>query len=61
MPLINVKSANVRAAVLSIFAAGTASRAALAALQTRKGSRAEQLFGSGTRITAEDLAKARDS
>ena len=61
MQLINVKSTNVRAAVTSIFAAGTSSRTALAALQKRKGSRAEQLWGADVRVTAEDLAKARDA
>lgn len=55
---INVKSTNVRAAFGAMFGAGTTTRANLLALQSRNGSRAEILFGSGTRITHTDVAIA---
>lgn len=55
---LSVKNTNVRAAFLLIFGAGTASRAALGALQTRNGSRAEELFGEGTVITSDQVAQA---
>jgi hypothetical protein len=42
-----------------IFPAGTGTRNRLIALATRNGSRAEQLFGANTRLTNEDIAKAR--
>jgi len=52
-------NANVRAAFQAMFAAGTATRTALTALLTRKGSRAEQLFGAGAAVTAEHVSDAR--
>lgn len=55
---IYVKGPNTRAAFAAAFGAGTTSRANLLALQQRKGSRAEQLWGSGTAITNSDVAKA---
>lgn len=55
---INVKNANVRSSFLAMFAAGTTTRANLAALQSRDGSRAEQLFGAGTSISITDVARA---
>jgi hypothetical protein len=55
---VNVKSANVRAAFLAMFGAGTATRTALAALQKRDASLAENLFGAGTHITHIDVAIA---
>lgn len=42
---INVQGTNTRAAFLQAFGAGTTTRSNLVALQTRPGSRAEQLFG----------------
>jgi hypothetical protein len=49
--------ANVRAAFLAMFAAGTATRTALAALASRPGSRAEQLLGGS--VSMQDVARAR--
>ncbi len=48
---INVRSANTRAAFLAMFAGGTATRTNLGAIQTKDSSRAEQLFGVGTRVS----------
>lgn len=48
----------VRANVLQVVT-GSTSRTRLAALETRKGSRAEQLFGAGTSVRHEDVMKAR--
>lgn len=59
LPTIPVKNAAIRAQILAIWAAGTATRANLAALQTRPGSRAEQLFGAGTVVSHQDIAKSR--
>jgi len=42
---VNVESANVRAAFMAIFPSGSTTRANLGALQSRDGSRAEELFG----------------
>ncbi len=56
--VITITNANVRTILASIFGAGSATRTALLALQTRKGSRAEQLFGSGVFVTADDIAIA---
>lgn len=42
-----------------MFPAGTGTRARLVALAERPGSRAEQLFGPGVRVTHEDVAQAR--
>jgi hypothetical protein len=53
---VYVKGANTRAAFLAAFAGGTTTRTNLAALQTRKGSRAEQLFG--VPVTDGDIEKA---
>lgn len=44
--------------VKEIFASGTTSRTQLATLQTRDGSRAEELFGVDTVITAKDVNTA---
>lgn len=55
---VDVSNANVRAAFSAMFAAGTATRAALVALASRVGSRAEQLFGAGVAVTADDVARA---
>ena len=56
---INSKGTNTRAAFQATFGTGTITRANLTALLTRKGSRAEELFGSGTSISWDDIAKAR--
>lgn len=58
MGQIDVKSANVRAIVAAIFPAGSETRANLIALQTRQGSRAEQLFGIGVSVSFLDVARA---
>jgi hypothetical protein len=55
---VNTKSANVRAAFQAMFGGATTTRTALAALQTRKGSRAEQLLGAGKIVTHQDVAQA---
>lgn len=59
--LVNARGANTRAAFQAMFANGTTSRVNLIALQKRKGSRAEQLWGAGVVVTAADVAKARDA
>ena len=56
---VNTSSANTRAAFSQMFAAGTATRTALLAVATRKGSRAEQLWGPGVVVTHDDVALAR--
>ena len=53
---VPVKGTNTRNAFLAAFAAGTATRSALAALQTRPGSRAEQLFSQS--VSPADIAQA---
>lgn len=53
---VNLKNANVRAAFQAMFGAGTATRAALIAMLTQTGSRAEQL-GFGT-VNYLDVAHA---
>ncbi len=55
---VDASAANTRSAFLAAFAGGTTTRANLVALQTRPGSRAEALFGSGTFVSADDVAKA---
>jgi hypothetical protein len=56
---LDASNANIRAWFTTMFAAGTTTRTNLAALQTRKGSRAEVAFGIDTRISAADVAAAR--
>lgn len=56
---VNVQGANTRSSLAAAFGAGTTSRTNLIALQSRQGSRAEQLFGDGVAVTNEDIAKAR--
>ena len=56
MGTVSVKGANTRSAFLAAFAAGTTTRTNLAALQTRVGSRAEQLFSQS--VTPADIAQA---
>lgn len=55
---IKTGSANMRTTMASIFASGTTSRANLVALATRSASRGEVLFGEGTTVTADDVARA---
>lgn len=57
MDAVPTDSANVRA-VLATILAGTGSLANLVALQTRSGSRAEQLFGAGVIVSAADVLRA---
>ena len=57
--VIDATQANLRADILAVFPAGGAgTRANLTALAQRSGSRAEQLFGTGTLLTANDVARA---
>lgn len=58
---INAKGTNTRASFAAAFGAGTTTRTNLVALQTRDGSRAEQLFGAGTVIRPEDITTAMGS
>lgn len=53
---VNVRATNTRSAFLAAFGPGTATRTNLAALQTRQGSRAEQLFGQF--VTFRDVLNA---
>lgn len=56
---VDSTNVNVRAAFQQMFGPATATRTALTALLTRKGCRAEVLFGQT--VTANDIAKARQS
>lgn len=56
MGTVSIKGPNTRSAFLASFGAGTATRTALAAMQNRQGSRAEQLFGQS--VTVADVAQA---
>lgn len=58
MGTVNVRGDNTRAQLAAMFGAGTATRTAMLALIDRQGSRAEQLFGSGTSVSAADVAMA---
>lgn len=58
MGQVNLKGSNTRASLGAVFITGTTTRGNLLALQTRVCSRAEQLFGTGTVITPEEVAKA---
>ncbi len=49
---------NLRAALSSIFGAGTATRAAWLALLDREGSRIEELFSVGVRVTRTEVQRA---
>jgi len=57
--MVNPNAVNVRAAFLDAFPGGSTTRANLGALQTRQGSRSEQLFGLDVRVTPSDVADAR--
>ena len=56
---VDSANANVRAAFQAMFAGGTATRTALTALLTRKGSRAEQLWGAGAYVDFMAVCEAR--
>lgn len=58
MGQVLVKGTNTRQAFLDAFSAGTTTRTNLAALQTRKGSRLEQLFGAGSSISYQEVGRA---
>jgi 5-enolpyruvylshikimate-3-phosphate synthase len=61
--LIDVQNANTRAAFLAMFAAGTTTRANLAALQTKTTTktRAESIAGWGQPVAVGDVSVARNS
>ena len=52
---MDVSNAALRNQIAAIWGAGTTTRANLIALQTRTGTRAEVLFGEGTRISDYDV------
>jgi hypothetical protein len=54
---VDTSNALVRSAFAAMFAAG-ATRTALLAIASREGSRAEELFGTGTTISHLDVARA---
>jgi len=55
---INANATNLKAKVLLIFAPATDTRTNLGALQTRDGSRIEQLFGVGVGVSHRQVANA---
>lgn len=57
---VRVGSAGIRAQALDVFSPGN-TRSALAALQQRDGSDAEKEWGSGFRVTLEQVREARSS
>lgn len=57
---VNPNNPNVRNAFIDAFS-GTTTINNLSALETRPGTRAEDLFGEGTVITHTDVAKARNA
>jgi hypothetical protein len=57
--IIAVSDARVKAQIAAIWGPGTTTRANLILLQTRSGSRAEVLFGSGVRVSHLDVGMAR--
>ena len=58
LEVVDATDATLRANLGAVFGAATQTRANLAALAQRQGSRAEQLFGTGVRIAHQDVAKA---
>lgn len=56
---VNVREPNIRALFGGAFPAGSNTRDALVALQTRDGTRAEELFGLGASVTPSQVADAR--
>lgn len=55
---IEIKNNGTRKQIAAIWGPGTTTRANLSLLQTRDGSRAEELFGAGILLTSDDVAKA---
>lgn len=55
---VDIRSPHVRRTLLDAFPAGSTSRANMAALQKRNGSRAEELWGEEAAVTANDVAAA---
>lgn len=55
---VPVKDPKIRAQIVSIWPAGSVTRANLAAMQTKTGSRAEVLWGDGTVVQTGDIAQA---
>lgn len=55
---LDANDTQTRTTVGAIFGAGTATRTNLQALASRTGSRAEQLWGTGTQVTALDVSRA---
>ncbi len=58
---VDASATNVRDAFAAMFGGGTATRAALLAIGTRDGSRAEVLFGTGASASLDDVRTARVS
>lgn len=56
--IFNIKRQNTKLLIGRIFPAGGPTRMRLTGLALRKGSRAEFLFGDGTRVVAADVARA---
>ncbi len=54
---LDAGDANTKASVAAVFSAGP-TRTALVALATRQGSRAEQLWGTGTTVSAISVSRA---
>jgi hypothetical protein len=57
--LVDISDSNIQAQALTIWAAGTTTRANLVALATRSCSRAEKLFEANVSVGHLDVAKAR--
>jgi hypothetical protein len=55
---VDMRGTNTRAALGGAFGAGTTTRANFQALQQRRGSRAEMLFGAGERVSHVDVGIA---
>ena len=58
---VPVENANIRAQVSAIWDVGTTTRSNLVSLQTRTGSRAEELFGAGAVVDHHHIAEARNA
>ena len=56
--VLDLRNANIRSAFASAFGAGTTTRTNLIALQTKTGSRAEELFGESVTVGSRDIARA---
>lgn len=55
---VSISNAALRAQVAFVWSAGTTTRASLLALDSKRGSRAELLFGEATVVTATDVQQA---